>query len=258
MLGIQPSARSRLTSRSVRGVPSGLVVSHTRGPQSRLCPTETTAVRLRRGAVPEPDRPPTYPELLHMTKAALITGITGQDGSYLAGLLPSDGYVVHGIRRKASTLISDQIDHVYHDAHDGDPKLVLHHEELSDGVILVSLVRDIEPDEVYKLGAQRHVKVSFEMPEYTGDVAGVVTIRLLKPSKSPGSAPSFTRLSRRRCSGPPRRRRMRTGPSTRAARTGAANATPTGRPSTTARRTGSTPAMAFCSTTRAFGVARRS
>ena len=113
------------------------------------------------------------------TKTALITGITGQDGSYLAELLLEKGYVVHGIIRRASTFNTDRIDHIYQDPHDVDPRLVLHHGDLADGVMLVNLMRDIEPTEVYHLGAQSHVKVSFEMPEYTGDVTGVGTIRLL-------------------------------------------------------------------------------
>jgi GDPmannose 4,6-dehydratase len=103
---------------------------------------------------------------------ALITGITGQDGSYLAELLLAKGYEVHGIIRRSSTFNTDRIDHIYQDPHDDDPRLVLHHGDLSDGVMLVNLMRDIEPAEVYHLGAQSHVKVSFELPEYTGDVTG--------------------------------------------------------------------------------------
>ncbi len=130
-----------------------------------------------------------------MTKTALITGITGQDGSYLAELLLGKGYVVHGIIRRASTFNTDRIDHIYQDPHDADPKLVLHHGDLSDGVMLVNLMRDIEPDEVYHLGAQSHVKVSFEMPEYTGDVTGIGTIRLLEAIRASGVATRFYQAS---------------------------------------------------------------
>ena len=130
-----------------------------------------------------------------MTKKALITGITGQDGSYLAELLLGKGYEVHGIIRRASTFNTDRIDHIYQDPHDSDPKLVLHHGDLSDGVMLVNLMRDIEPDEVYHLGAQSHVKVSFEMPEYTGDVTGLGTIRLLEAIRASGVQTRFYQAS---------------------------------------------------------------
>ncbi len=130
-----------------------------------------------------------------MTKKALITGITGQDGSYLAELLLEKGYEVHGIIRRASTFNTDRIDHIYQDPHDTDPTLVLHHGDLSDGVMLVNLMRDVEPDEVYHLGAQSHVKVSFEMPEYTGDVTGIGTIRLLEAIRASGVATRFYQAS---------------------------------------------------------------
>lgn len=130
-----------------------------------------------------------------MTKKALITGITGQDGSYLAELLLDKGYEVHGIIRRASTFNTDRIDHIYQDPHDADQHLVLHHGDLSDGVMLVNLLRDIEPTEVYHLGAQSHVKVSFEMPEYTGDVTGVGTIRLLEAIRASGVDTRFYQAS---------------------------------------------------------------
>ena len=115
-----------------------------------------------------------------MTKTALITGITGQDGSYLAELLLAKGYRVHGLVRRASTFNTDRIDGIYQDPHDPDRRLFLHHGDLSDGTGLVNLVREVRPDEVYHLAAQSHVKVSFEMAEYTGDTTGLGTIRLLE------------------------------------------------------------------------------
>src|SRR4051794_5840179 len=114
-----------------------------------------------------------------MTRA-LITGITGQDGSYLAELLLEKGYEVHGLLRRASTFNTDRIDRIYQDPHDPDAKLFLHHGDLSDGTGLVNLIREVQPTEVYHLAAQSHVKVSFEMPEYTGDTTGLGTIRLLE------------------------------------------------------------------------------
>jgi len=130
-----------------------------------------------------------------MTKTALITGITGQDGSYLAELLLEKGYTVHGIIRRASTFNTDRIDHIYQDPHEEDQHLVLHYGDLADGVMLVNLMRDIEPDEVYHLGAQSHVKVSFEMPEYTGDVTGLGTIRLLEAIRASGVSTRFYQAS---------------------------------------------------------------
>jgi GDPmannose 4,6-dehydratase len=115
-----------------------------------------------------------------MTKVALITGITGQDGSYLAELLLGKGYHVHGLIRRASTFNTGRIDEYYQDPHDPDRRLTLHHGDLSDGTGLVNLLRSVQPDEVYHLGAQSHVKVSFEMPEYTGDITGLGTMRLLE------------------------------------------------------------------------------
>lgn len=115
-----------------------------------------------------------------MTKKALITGITGQDGSYLAELLLGKGYEVHGLIRRASSFNTDRINGIYQDPHDPTRSLFLHHGDLSDGTGLVNLLRAVQPEEVYNLGAQSHVKVSFEMPEYTGDVTGLGTIRLLE------------------------------------------------------------------------------
>lgn len=114
-------------------------------------------------------------------KKALITGITGQDGSYLAELLLDKGYEVHGIKRRASTLNTQRIDHIYQDPHDlVDNRLELHYGDLSDTSNLTRIISEIKPDEVYNLGAQSHVAVSFESPEYTADVDGLGTLRLLE------------------------------------------------------------------------------
>ena len=115
-----------------------------------------------------------------MTKRALITGITGQDGSYLAELLLEKGYEVHGIKRRSSVFNTSRIDHIYEDPHAPDPKLRLHYGDLSDTSNLTRLLQEIQPDEVYNLGAQSHVAVSFEAPEYTADVDAIGTLRLLE------------------------------------------------------------------------------
>jgi len=115
-----------------------------------------------------------------MTKAALITGITGQDGSYLAEFLLAKGYEVHGIKRRASLFNTDRIDHIYQDPHTPDSNLVLHYGDLSDTSNLTRILQHVQPDEVYNLGAMSHVAVSFESPEYTADVDGMGTLRLLE------------------------------------------------------------------------------
>lgn len=115
-----------------------------------------------------------------MTKRALITGITGQDGSYLAEFLLGKGYEVHGIKRRASSFNTQRIDHIYQDPHDPDPNLALHYGDLSDTSNLTRIVQEVQPDEVYNLGAQSHVAVSFEAPEYTADVDAIGTLRLLE------------------------------------------------------------------------------
>src|SRR5690606_16512819 len=113
-------------------------------------------------------------------KTALITGITGQDGSYLAELLLEKGYVVHGIKRRASLFNTDRVDHIYQDPHVDNQRFVLHYGDLSDTSNLVRIVQQVQPDEIYNLGAQSHVAVSFESPEYTADVDAVGTLRLLE------------------------------------------------------------------------------
>ncbi len=115
-----------------------------------------------------------------MTKRALITGITGQDGSYLAELLLEKGYEVHGIKRRASSFNTDRIDHLYQDPHQRDARLFLHYGDLADTSNLTRIVAEVQPDEIYNLGAQSHVQVSFEMPEYTADVDGLGALRLLE------------------------------------------------------------------------------
>jgi len=115
-----------------------------------------------------------------VAKSALITGITGQDGSYLAELLLGKGYEVHGVVRRSSSFNTERLDDIYQDPHDSGRSLFLHYGDLSDSSALVNLLRDVQPHEVYNLGAQTHVKVSFETPEYTGDVSGLGAIRLLE------------------------------------------------------------------------------
>jgi GDPmannose 4,6-dehydratase len=115
-----------------------------------------------------------------MTKSALITGITGQDGSYLAELLLSKGYDVHGIVRRSSSFNTERLDDIYQDPHVESRRLYLHYGDLSDASSLVNLLREVQPSEIYNLAAQSHVKVSFETPEYTGDVTGLGALRLLE------------------------------------------------------------------------------
>ena len=119
-------------------------------------------------------------------KKALITGITGQDGSYLAELLLEKGYEVHGIKRRASSYNTSRIDHLYQDVHEPDRRLFLHYGDLTDSMNLTRLIQEIAPDEVYNLGAQSHVKVSFECPEYTANADGLGTLRLLEAIRSCG------------------------------------------------------------------------
>ncbi len=115
-----------------------------------------------------------------MTKTALITGITGQDGSYLAEFLLAKGYEVHGIKRRASLFNTQRIDHIYEDPHNPNPRLKLHYGDLTDTSNLTRILHEVSPDEVYNLGAQSHVAVSFEAPEYTADVDGIGALRLLE------------------------------------------------------------------------------
>ena len=116
----------------------------------------------------------------HTGKVALITGITGQDGSYLAEFLLEKGYVVHGIKRRSSLFNTQRVDHIYEDPHVKNAQFKLHYGDLADGSNLTRIVQETQPDEIYNLGAQSHVAVSFESPEYTADVDGLGTLRLLE------------------------------------------------------------------------------
>lgn len=128
-------------------------------------------------------------------KKALITGITGQDGSYLAELLLEKGYEVHGIVRRSSTFNTSRIDHIFKDIHDKDTRLFLHFGDLSDASNISRLLEKIKPDEVYHLGAQSHVRVSFDIPEYTADVTGLGTVRILDAIRESGIKTRFYQAS---------------------------------------------------------------
>jgi len=128
-------------------------------------------------------------------KTALITGITGQDGSYLAEFLLDKGYAVHGLIRRSSTFNTDRIEHLYKDVHDPSARLHLHYGDLSVSGQLTDLLHTIQPEEIYHLGAQSHVRVSFDMPEYTGDVTGLGTLRLLEAIRKTGIKTRFYQAS---------------------------------------------------------------
>jgi len=128
-------------------------------------------------------------------RRALITGITGQDGSYLAELLLSKGYEVHGLMRKASTFNTSRIDHIYVDPHEKGARFFLHYGDLTDSGSLTNLIYDIQPDEIYHLGAQSHVRVSLELPEYTGEVTALGTIRILEAIRKSGIKTKFYQAS---------------------------------------------------------------
>ena len=128
-------------------------------------------------------------------KRAFITGITGQDGSYLAELLLSKGYEVHGLIRRSSTFNTDRIDHLYKDSHDPEARVYLHYGDLSVSGQLTDLLSTIQPHEIYNLGAQSHVRVSFNMPEYTGDITGLGTLRLLQAIRKTGIQTKFYQAS---------------------------------------------------------------
>ncbi|MCE5280809.1 MAG: GDP-mannose 4,6-dehydratase [Deltaproteobacteria bacterium] len=128
-------------------------------------------------------------------KKALITGITGQDGSYLAEFLLGKGYEIHGLIRRASTFNTDRIDHLYKDFHDPQARVYLHYGDLAVSGQLTDLIYEIRPDEIYHLGAQSHVRVSFDMPEYTGDVTGLGTLRLLEAIRRTGIKARFYQAS---------------------------------------------------------------
>src|SRR5437667_5919796 len=128
-------------------------------------------------------------------KKALVTGITGQDGSYLTELLLSKGYVVYGIIRRSSSFNTGRIDHIYQDPHDPNPRMRLVYGDLNDASSLNKIIRTVEPDEIYNLGAQSHVRVSFDVPEYTGEITGLGTVRLLEAIRETGVQTRFYQAS---------------------------------------------------------------
>jgi GDPmannose 4,6-dehydratase len=130
-----------------------------------------------------------------MTKTALITGITGQDGSYLAEFLLQRGYSIYGLMRRSSSFNTSRIDHIYQDPHEPNPRLKLVYGDLNDASSLNKILRDVEPDEIYNLGAQSHVMVSFDIPEYTGEVTGLGTARLLEAVRETKIQPKFYQAS---------------------------------------------------------------
>ena len=115
-----------------------------------------------------------------MQKVALITGVTGQDGAYLAEYLLKKGYIVHGIKRRASLFNTDRIDHIYQDPHVENRNFILHYGDLTDSMNLTRIIQEVQPDEIYNLAAMSHVKVSFDTPEYTGNSDGLGTLRILE------------------------------------------------------------------------------
>ena len=128
-------------------------------------------------------------------KRALITGVSGQDGSHLAELLLQKGYEVHGLLRRSSSFNTHRLDPIYRDPHESGVKFLMHYGDLSDSGSLVNLIRDLEPEEIYNLGAQTHVKVSFEVPEYTSDATGMGTVRILEAIRASGVATRFYQAS---------------------------------------------------------------
>jgi GDPmannose 4,6-dehydratase len=130
-----------------------------------------------------------------MSKTALITGITGQDGSYLAEFLLSRGYWVYGLIRRSSSFNTSRIDRIYQDPHEPNPHLRLVYGDLNDASSLNKVLRDLEPDEIYNLGAQSHVMTSFDIPEYTGEVTGMGTVRLLEAMRETKIKPKFYQAS---------------------------------------------------------------
>ena len=130
-----------------------------------------------------------------MAQVAFITGITGQDGSYLAELLLSKGYEVHGLIRRSSSFNTGRLNDIYQDSHVDNRKMILHYGDLQDSTSLANLIREIKPAEIYNLGAQSHVKVSFEIPEYTADITGTGTIRLLEAIRASGVSTKFYQAS---------------------------------------------------------------
>src|SRR4249920_940819 len=115
-----------------------------------------------------------------MKKVALVTGVTGQDGAYLSDFLLRNGYIVHGIKRRSSLFNTDRIDNLYHDPHESDVRFCLHYGDLTDSTNLIRIIQEVQPDEIYNLAAQSHVKVSFETPEYTANADALGALRILE------------------------------------------------------------------------------
>jgi GDPmannose 4,6-dehydratase len=162
-------------------------------------------------------------------KKALITGVTGQDGSYLSELLLSEGYEVHGLIRRSSSFNTQRLDDIYHDPHEKGVSFLMHYGDLSDSGSLINLIRNLEPDEIYHLGAQSHVKVSFEIPEYTADATAMGAIRILEAIRASGVQTRFIRPLPRRYSAPWTLRRTRPRRSTPGAHTAFPSSSRTGR-----------------------------
>ena len=195
-------------------------------------------------------------------KKALISGITGQDGAFLTELLLAKGYQVHGLMRRASTFNTDRIEHLYKDPHDPDNRLFLHYGDLADSSGLRHVIEKIVPDEIYNLGAQSHVRVSFDQSEYTADVVGLGALRLLEALRhhvrESGRHVRFYQAGSSEMFGAAARRRARPPRSIHAVPTLSAKWRRTGMPSIIARPTGCSSATGFCSTTNRRAAARRS
>src|SRR6266508_2791382 len=191
-------------------------------------------------------------------KRALVTGITGQDGSYLAELLLASGYEVHGVIRRASSFNTGRIDHLYKDPHESGVRLHLHYGDLTDGSQRARLIRTVRPDEIYNLGAQSHVMVSFEQPEYTGDVSGLGVTRLLEAIRETGAQTRrYQAASSEMFGDSPPQQSERT-PFRPRSHMQRRSCTPTGLLATTERRTACTRCQASSSTTRASAGVKRS
>ena len=186
-------------------------------------------------------------------KKALITGVTGQDGSYLAEFLLAKGYEVHGLKRRASSFNTARVDHLYRDLHEESSNFRMHYADMTDTSNLVRLMQQIEPDEVYNLAAQSHVQVSFECPEYTAESVGVGVLRLLEAIRILDMKQTrFYQASSKKPHNPKRQNSIRVRP------TAAPNSTPIGSSSTIAKPTAYTPATAYCLTTKARAAAKHS
>jgi nucleoside-diphosphate-sugar epimerase len=181
-----------------------------------------------------------------------ITGITGQDGAYLAEFLLGKGYEVHGIKRRSSSFNTARVDHMYHDLHESGAQFYLHHGDLTDSTNLIRIIQQTEPDEIYNLGAQSHVGVSFEVPEYTADTVGIGALRLLEAIRMLGreKLTRYYQASSSELFGEVQETpQTEKPPSTHAHRMVLPNSMPTGLPSIIARHTAFTPATAFFLTT---------